>query len=140
LNKLIQKLTQTLRFLRLKDMIKIIITWILSFLSIKLLSFLVPQITVGDFLPFGIFLLVFALINFFIKPVLQFFTWSISFLTLGLFSLVINFFCLWLAIDATKVININTTGLFWFFSMILISVALSWSNQLQDNWEGKGNQ
>jgi uncharacterized membrane protein YvlD (DUF360 family) len=118
-------------------MIKIIITWILSFLSIKLLSFLVPQITVGDFLPFGIFLLFFALINFFIKPVLQFFTWPINFLTLGFFSVIVNFLCLWLAIDTTKIININASGLFWLLCMILISVALSWSNQLQDNWEGK---
>jgi putative membrane protein len=120
-------------------MIKIIITWILSFLSIKLLSFLVPQILVGDFLPFGIFLLVFALINFFIKPVLQFFTWPINVLTLGFFSIVVNFLCLWLAIDTTKVININANGLFWLLCMISISVALSWSNQLHENWESKDN-
>jgi uncharacterized membrane protein YvlD (DUF360 family) len=120
-------------------MIKIIITWILSFLSIKLLSFLVPQISVGDFLPFGLFLLAFALINFFIKPVLKFFTWPINFLTLGLFSIVVNFFCLWLAIDTTGVIRINTNGVFWLLCMFLISVALSWSNQLQDSWEGNNN-
>jgi putative membrane protein len=121
-------------------MIKIIITWILSFLSIKLLSFLVPAISVGDFLPFGIFLLVFALINFFIKPVLQFFTWPINFLTLGLFSIVINFFCLWLAIDTTGVIRINTNGLFWLLCMFLISVALSLSNQLHESWEEKNGK
>jgi putative membrane protein len=120
-------------------MIKIIITWILSFLSIKLLSFLVPQITVGDFLPFGVFLLVFALINFFIKPVLQFFTWPINFLTLGLFSIVINFICLALAIDTTGAIRINTNGVFWLLCMILISLALSWSNQLQDSWRAKND-
>lgn len=116
-------------------MIKIIITWILSFLSIKLLSFLVPAITVGDFFPFGIFLLVFAFINFFIKPILKFLTWPINFLTLGLFSVVVNFVCLWLAIDTTGVMNINTNGLFWLLCMILIALALSWSNQLQDSWE-----
>ena len=115
-------------------MIKIIISWIISFVSIKLLSFLVPAISVGDFLPFGIFLVVFAFINFFIKPVLQFFTFPINVLTLGLFSVVVNFFCLWLAIDTTGVIRVNTSGVFWLLCMVLISLALSWSNQITERW------
>ncbi len=113
-------------------MTKIIVTWLVSFLSIKFLSFLIPQIVVGDFLYFGIFLVVFSLINLVIKPVLQFFTFPITILTLGLFSVVINFFCLWLAVDITKVIQINTSGLFWLLCMFLISSVLSWSSQVFD--------
>jgi putative membrane protein len=118
-------------------MTKIIIYWLVSFLSLKVLDFLLPQIVVGGLLEVGIFLIVLSLINFFIRPVLQFFALPITFLTLGLFSIVVNFFCLWLAIDSTGVIKIDASGLFWFFCMVLISVALSWSNQvnesLQDN-------
>ena len=114
-------------------MTKIIIYWLVSFLSLKVLDFLLPQIVVGGFLEVGGFLIVLSLVNFFIKPVLQFFTLPITFLTLGLFSIVVNFFCLWLAIDTTKVISIDASGLFWFFCMVLISVSLSWSNQINES-------
>jgi putative membrane protein len=120
-------------------MTKIIVYWLVSFLSLKVLDFLLPQIVVGGFLEVGVFLIVLSLVNLFIKPVLQFFTFPITFLTLGLFSIVVNFFCLWLVIDTTGVVRIETSGVFWFFCMVLISIALSWSNQvnesIQDNDE-----
>jgi putative membrane protein len=114
-------------------MTKIIIYWLVSFLSLKVLDFLLPQIVVSGLLEVGVFLIVLSLINFFIRPVFQFFALPITFLTLGLFSILVNFFCLWLAIDTTKVISIDATGIFWFFSMVLISVALSWSNQVNES-------
>lgn len=118
-------------------MTKVIVYWLVSFLSLKFLDFLVPQIVVGGLLEVGIFLIVFSIINFFIRPVLQFFAFPITFLTLGLFSLLINFFCLWLAIDTTGVIKIEASGVFWFFCMILVSVALSWSNQVNESLQSK---
>ena len=117
-----------------RTMLKIIISWLFSFLSIKALSFLVPQIIVGDFLLFGVFLLVFALINFFLRPILQFLTFPLTVLTLGLFAGIVNFFCLWVALDLTQVIQINASGVFWLVCMILISTALSWSSQLADRF------
>jgi putative membrane protein len=112
-------------------MFKIIKVWLIGFLLFKGLSFILPQIVVGDLFGFGFFLLILALINYIVKPVLQAIGAPLSIVTLGLFSTVINFFCLWIALALSSVIQINATGLLWFFYLLLISSILSWLGQ----WE-----
>ena len=110
-----------------------VITWFVSYALIYVSSILIHQIKVGDFLGFGVFLLILLFVNKVINPILQFFTFPISLLTLGLFSMIVNFCCFWLAVDIAGVIKINATGLGWFACMLLISALISWASHFDES-------
>ncbi len=67
-----------------------IIRWILLALLIIFIAWIVPGITVSNFISALLVVLVIGLINAFIKPFVEFIALPINFLTLGLFGLVIN--------------------------------------------------
>jgi putative membrane protein len=117
-------------------MLKIFASLVISFAVLKGLSFLVPQIVVGNIFSVAMFLVVLAIINFLLRPILQFFGVLISFLTLGLFSLVINIFCFALAVQITDAVQINASGLFWFLCLFLVSAAVSISGNIADSLIG----
>jgi len=71
--------------------------WVLFSLAIIFVSWVVPGIEVSSFLHAMLVVVIIALINTFIKPILQIITLPINILTLGLFSLVINALLLMLA-------------------------------------------
>ena len=60
-----------------------------------------------------------GLLNFFVKPILSILAMPITFMTLGLFSLVINLFILWLAIMVVPEFKIHTILAGLLFSVIL---------------------
>ncbi|MGM9994705.1 MAG: phage holin family protein [Candidatus Avigastranaerophilus sp.] len=68
----------------------VIIRWVLSALLIMFIAWLIPGITVSNFVSALIVVVVIALINTFIRPLVDFISMPVNFLTLGLFSLVIN--------------------------------------------------
>ena len=112
--------------------IKTIVTWVLSYVLIFGASILIPQIQLGGFIPFAIFLIILLLINKILNPILQLFGFPLTVLTLGLFSVVINFFCLYLAIQSSSgAIVVNATGLGWLICMFVISGLLSLANNIQ---------
>lgn len=67
-----------------------IIRWILSALLVILIAWIVPGITVSNFISALLVVVVIALINIFIRPLVEFISLPINFLTLGLFGLIIN--------------------------------------------------
>ena len=71
-------------------MIVLLLKWIGLALGIMFVGWVVPGITISNFVTALIAAVVIALINVFIKPVLIFLTLPINILTLGLFILVIN--------------------------------------------------
>ena len=71
-------------------MLNTLLRWFLYALLIVFISWIVPGIDVDNFLSAMLVCIIIALINTFIKPILQFITLPITILTLGLFSLVIN--------------------------------------------------
>ena len=71
-------------------MLNIFLRWIAYALVIMFISWLIPGILVENFLSAMLVCIVMALINAFIKPILQLISLPITILTLGLFSLVIN--------------------------------------------------
>ncbi len=73
------------------------IRWLCYALAIIFVSWVVPGIEVSSFLNAMFVVVIIALINTFIKPLLQIITLPINLLTLGLFSLVINALLLMLA-------------------------------------------
>ena len=68
----------------------IFLKWIAYSLLIMFVAWIIPGINVENFFSAMLVCIVIALINVFIKPILQFISLPITFLTLGLFSLVIN--------------------------------------------------
>ena len=71
-------------------MINILIRWVVYAILIIFVSWIVPGIEVDNFISAMFVCIIIALINTFIKPLLQLITLPINILTLGLFSLVIN--------------------------------------------------
>jgi len=71
-------------------MLHILIVWLVSALALWLVARIVPGIEVRDFGAALLATIVIALVNWVIGPILGFLAWPITFLTLGLFRLVIN--------------------------------------------------
>ena len=78
-------------------MINILIRWVVYAILIIFVSWIVPGIEVDNFISAMFVCIIIALINTFIKPLLQLITLPVNILTLGLFSLVINALMLMLA-------------------------------------------
>ena len=78
-------------------MIGIIISIICNAIGLYIVAGFVPGITVDSTTTLIIAAVVIGLVNAFLKPILQIISLPISIITLGLFALVINAFCLGIA-------------------------------------------
>ncbi|MFU8773571.1 MAG: phage holin family protein, partial [Anaerolineales bacterium] len=78
---------------------KILIRWAIIAFSLFVAAWLVPGIQVeGDgWIVYALMAVVLALVNAFVRPILKLLTCPLIFLTLGLFTLVINGLTLWLS-------------------------------------------
>ncbi|MDN3575596.1 phage holin family protein [Chitinimonas viridis] len=81
---------------------KLLAVWVINALSLLLVAYLLPGIKVDSFLSALWIALVLGLVNLLIRPVLLLLTLPVNFLTLGLFTLVINGFCFWLVAEVLK--------------------------------------
>lgn len=102
-------------------MFNIVLRWIFYSLSIIFVSWVIPGIEVENFISAMFVCIIIALINTFIKPLLEIITFPINFLTLGLFSLIINALLLMLAGAIAPGFEVEG---FWsaFFGSILLSI------------------
>jgi putative membrane protein len=71
-------------------MLHILVVWLVSALALWLVAQIVPGIEVRDFGAALLATVVIAIVNAVIGPILRFFAWPLTILTLGLFRLVIN--------------------------------------------------
>lgn len=71
-------------------MLELLFRWALYALSIMLIVVVIPGVTVKDFPSALLVTVVLALVNAVVKPALMFVSLPINFLTLGLFTFVIN--------------------------------------------------
>jgi len=81
-------------------MTKLVIRWLINFLALFAAAWLVPGITVdggGGWTVFAIMAIILGLVNAILRPLLKLLTCPLIILTLGLFTLVINGFTLWLS-------------------------------------------
>lgn len=78
-------------------MLNILLRWVIYAVLVIFVSWIIPGIEVDNFLSALFVCIIIALVNTFIKPIIQLITLPLSILTLGLFSLVINAFMLMLA-------------------------------------------
>lgn len=75
----------------------LILKWVLFAFAIMFTAWVIPGITVANFISAMLVVLIIALINIFIRPLILFVTLPINFLTLGIFTFVINALLLMLA-------------------------------------------
>ena len=94
--------------------------WVIYSLLIVFTSWIVPGISVENFLSAMLVCLVIALINVFIRPLVELISLPVTFLTMGLFSFVINALLLMLAGFLTPGFEVEG-----FLSALLGSVLLS---------------
>ena len=102
--------------------------WIGLALAMMFVGWVIPGITISNFVTALLAAAVIALVNVFIKPVLIFLTLPINILTLGLFILIIN--ALLFMFVAYLVPGVEVNG-FWnaFFGALLLSIlslGLAW--------------
>lgn len=76
---------------------RFIISLILNTLALLATTYIVPDFEINYVASAIMAAVVIAIVNTIIRPILLFITAPINFLTLGLFSLVVNAFTLWLA-------------------------------------------
>ncbi len=74
-----------------------ILRWIAYSLAIMLIAWIIPGISVSSFWAALLVVVIMGLINMFVRPILTFITLPINFLTLGLFTFVLNALLLMLA-------------------------------------------
>jgi putative membrane protein len=114
-----------------------VVRFFLNGLAVVLTSYLLPGVSVEDYWTALIVALVLSLVNIFVKPILIIFTIPITFITLGLFLLVIN--ALMIMLTDYFVDGFDVKGFWW---ALLFSLILSLFNSLFSDLMGdkKKNQ
>ncbi len=92
---------------------------LISGLAVVVSSYVLPGVQVDGFLTAIVVAIVLAVVNVFVKPVVEFLTLPLNMLTLGLFSFVIN--ALMILLVAALVPGFHVDGLLWavVFSIVL---------------------
>lgn len=98
---------------------------VVNAISLYIVSLLLNSVYISSFKSLIILTLIFGLLNLTIKPILKFFSFPITILTLGLFSLIINGLVLKLAFSFVNGVYINST-----LSAIGASILLSIVNSV----------
>lgn len=96
--------------------------FLLFSLAIVFISWILPGIDVDNFLAAMLACIVIALINTFVKPFLEIITLPVNYITLGLFSLILNALLLMLAGFVTPGFEVEG-----FFSALFGSIILSFA-------------
>lgn len=99
---------------------RLLIALLLNTLALIITTYLVPGFKVDNIQTAVLAAIVLGVLNTFIKPVLSFLAAPLTFLTLGLFSFVVNAIVLWLA--STLVGGLTIDG---WLSAILAAIVLS---------------
>ena len=113
-------------------MINTILKWVIYAGLIIFIAWLIPGISDENFLSAMLVCIVIGLINIFIKPIVQFISLPVNFLTLGLFSFVINALLLMLAGFLTPGFKVDG-----FLSALFGSILLSLFSGIVDKIEYK---
>ena len=113
-------------------MIGYLFTVLATALSLLVVDIIVPGVDIANFPSAMVAGVIIGLVNAFIRPILTALSFPITFLTLGIFSLVVNGFCLWLASILAPGFTMN--GLVAF---ILAPIVLSFASTFLNNYFAK---
>lgn len=122
-------------------MTRFILRWIINAVAIFLAIRFVPGISMaGGWVAIVWIALIFGLVNAFLRPLLKLLTCPLIILTLGLFTLIINTFLLWLTAQIGQMFGLQMTiAGFWpaFLGGLVISiVSIILSMILRDELRG----
>lgn len=81
----------------MNNTISIFLTWLGTALSLLVVDLIVPGVNLSTFTAALIAAVAIGLVNSFVKPVLSVLSLPLNIVSLGLFSLVVNGLCFWLA-------------------------------------------
>jgi len=123
-------------------MTKFILRWIINAIALFLAAYFVPGVTLqGGWTSIIWLALIFGLINAFLRPLLKLLTCPLIFLTLGLFTLLINTFLFWLTSQVGQAFGIGfTVAGFWpafLGGLVVTVVSVVMSMILKDELKGK---
>jgi putative membrane protein len=93
-----------------KDMVRLLVIWLLNAVALMAVAYLMPSITVTNFVAALVAAFALGFVNTIIRPVLAILTLPISILTLGFFYLLLNGLLFWMV---GKVLNGFEVSGFW---------------------------
>ena len=105
----------------------IIIKFVLYAVAVMIAAAIIPGVSIKNFGSALLTAIVLAILNYYVRPILVFFSIPITFLTLGLFLLVINVIIIYLASSIVK--GFYVSG---FFAALIFSFVLSIVNYILD--------
>jgi putative membrane protein len=108
-------------------MVKLLTRWVITILALFVAAWIVPGIRVSGtaWIAYALMAIVLGLVNAIVRPILKVLTCPLILLTLGLFTLVINGFTLWLSARIANSLGIGfyVDG-FWpaFWGALIVSI------------------
>jgi len=123
-------------------MTKFVLRWVINAVALFAAVYLVPGVTLqGGWVNIIWLALIFGLINAFLRPLLKLLTCPLIFLTLGLFTLLINTFLFWLTGEVGQAFGIGFTIVgFWpafLGGLVVTVVSVIMSLILRDEIKGR---
>jgi putative membrane protein len=114
----------------MNNTISLVLTWIATALSLLVVDLIVPGVNLTTFSAALIAAVVVGLVNSFVKPIISVLSLPLNILSLGLFSLVVNGICFWLAASFVPGFSVHGILAFIFGPIILSAVNAFLSNYL----------
>lgn len=108
-----------------------LLTWLGTAVALLITAKIVPGIILSGFTAALIAAIVIGLVNAIVRPILQILAFPITFITLGLFTFVINALTLWFASSITPGSGFEIRGFIpAFFGSIVLSIVSGIINQV----------
>ena len=117
---------------------KLFFNWLIAAIAILIASYLLPGVETNTFITALIVAVVLGLVNMIIRPILLLLTLPVTVATLGLFTVVINAFMVWivqLLVPGFTVANFGWAVLFAIL-LALINMVFRSMDRRQDNLHG----
>lgn len=115
-------------------MFKILCHLIANIAVIYIVAGIFGNFILGDVVQVGIFIVVLSLLNWLVVPLVRLISFPVTFLTFGLFNIVITLLAVLAALNLTRGVLINETGIAYTILLVILTVALSFSNTLISNF------
>lgn len=103
---------------------RLLLRWLVSALTLMLVAYYIPGITVASFYTALVAAIILGLVNALIRPLVVILTLPVNIVTLGLFTFVVNALMFWLASSVVK--GFGVTGFMAAFWGALVMWLVSW--------------
>lgn len=110
----------------------IVLRWIFNAVALYVIAYLVEGIRIESFGAALVAMLVWGILNAFIRPFINLLTLPVNVLTLGLFTFVVNGFLLWLVADSVERFYVDSIWI-GILAAFILSLASSVFSAVIDN-------